>query len=96
MTNRDIFQEPVQLLKALAHPVRMCIVVNLMKECRNVNQMKECLEIPQSTVSQQLAVLKTQGIVAGERRGNEVCYSLIDEKTKKIVKLLLGEFQIEL
>lgn len=95
LTARDIYQEPVQLLKVLANPIRMCIVVNLMKECRNVNQMRECLNIPQSTVSQQLAILKAQGIVVGERKGNEVCYSLVDEKTKKIITLLLNEFEIE-
>ncbi|HZK18063.1 MAG TPA: metalloregulator ArsR/SmtB family transcription factor [Clostridia bacterium] len=96
MSVYDRYQEPVDLLKALAHPVRMCIVVNLMQERRNVKRMRECLDIPQSSVSQQLAILKAQGIVTGERKGNEVCYSVVDEKAENIINLILDEFGIDI
>jgi len=86
------YRAPAQLLKALAHPVRLCIVHGLLREgtC-NVNHIKECLNLPQSTVSQQLAVLRAAGIVAGERRGTEVCYCLVDKRAAALVADLMGD-----
>jgi ArsR family transcriptional regulator len=53
--------------------------------------MQECLNLPQSTVSQHLAKLKSAGIIEGERKGLEVCYKVVDEEVKKIVEILLKE-----
>ncbi|MGQ9825809.1 MAG: ArsR/SmtB family transcription factor [Desulfotomaculales bacterium] len=89
------YTEPAKLLKVLAHPIRICIVTSLMQADRNVSKMVACVGVPQSTVSQQLAILKAQGVVEGERFGNEVHYRLIDEKVRKIVKLLLAEYNID-
>lgn len=84
------FQEKANLLKALANPTRLCIVNGLMREegC-NVNRIRECLGLPQSTVSQQLAILRAAGVVAGERQGTEVCYRVVDEQAKVIVTVLM-------
>ena len=91
MDDLKIFQGKADLLKALAHPTRLCIVNGLMREegC-NVNRIRECLSLPQSTVSQQLAILRAAGVVAGERHGTEVCYRVIDERAKAIVTVLMG------
>ncbi len=85
------YREHAEFLKALAHPARLCIVSGLMREegC-NVNRIRECLGLPQSTVSQQLAVLRAAGIVEGERHGTEVCYRVIDDRAKRVVRLLSG------
>ncbi|MCF8010276.1 MAG: metalloregulator ArsR/SmtB family transcription factor [Clostridiales bacterium] len=83
------YQKQAELLKALAHPTRLCIVNGLLdREQCNVSTIKECMHIPQSTVSQQLAVLRSKGIVQGERKGLEVCYRVIDQRAKKIVEIL--------
>ncbi|TYO94677.1 ArsR/SmtB family transcription factor [Desulfallas thermosapovorans] len=91
MKETSKYEEPARLLKALAHPTRLCIVAGLINDSCNVNKMKECLELPQSTVSQQLAILRAQGIVDGERHGTEVFYKVANEQVKEIVKVLLGE-----
>jgi len=85
------YEEPARLLKALAHPTRLCIVAGLMNDSCNVNKMKECLNLPQSTVSQQLAILRAQGIVDGVRHGTEVFYKVANDKVKEIVKVLLDD-----
>jgi ArsR family transcriptional regulator len=85
------YEEPARLLKALAHPTRLCIVAGLMNDSCNVNKMKGCLNLPQSTVSQQLAILRAQGIVDGVRSGTEVFYRVTNEKVKEVVKVLLGD-----
>ncbi len=82
------YNDKAELLKVLAHPVRLCIVKGLMnKEC-NVSYMQECLQLPQSTVSQQLGILRSRGIIKGTRNGLEVSYSIVNEDVKKLVNFL--------
>lgn len=89
MAQVNKFDDPAELLKALAHPTRLCIVDGLMGGECNVSKIQACLELPQSTVSQQLAILRAKGIIEGRRRGTEIVYSVINEQAKKIVSILL-------
>lgn len=91
-TDSKQFDELAELLKALSHPVRLCIVRGLMrkKKC-NVSYMQECLDLPQSTVSQHLQKLRSAGIVATERNGLEVNYVLADPRIEQIIPILFGE-----
>ena len=79
-----------EMLKALSHPVRLCIVRGLWQSggC-NVAHMQQCLEAPQSTISQHLAKLRAVGIIEGERNGLEVVYRL---KSRAVEQLLEGLF----
>lgn len=90
------FNELAELLKALSHPVRLCIVRGLMrkKKC-NVSYMQECLDLPQSTVSQHLQKLRSAGIVATERNGLEVNYVLADQRIEQLIPILFGEEDCE-
>lgn len=90
--NFEQFNEVSELLKALAHPVRLCIVKGLLKKgyC-NVGYMQECLQLPQSTVSQHLQKLRSCGIVKTERKGLEVNYTIADERVKQLVQIFFGE-----
>ncbi|WP_059042914.1 ArsR/SmtB family transcription factor [Paenibacillus rubinfantis] len=92
--NFKAYQETAEMLKALAHPVRLCIVRGLLekKQC-NVTYMQECLELPQSTVSQHLQKLRSLGIVEAERSGLEVNYQLANERVIKLVRQLFEEEQ---
>ncbi len=87
--NEDILEEEANLLKALAHPVRLVIVKGLMSEegC-NVSEMQQCLNIPQSTLSQHLAKLREANILNSERNGLERNYYVVNEKVKNIIKEL--------
>lgn len=85
------YGEKAEKLKALAHPHRLCIVKGLVDNKCNVTKIQECLNLPQSTVSQHLAKLKSAGIIEGTRSGLEVCYSVVDEDIINIVKLLFNE-----
>ncbi len=83
------FVKDSELLKALGHPVRLRIVAALAgsKEC-NVNNMVSRLNIPQSTVSQHLGILKSRGIITFRKKGVETCYFVEDERVKKILEAL--------
>ncbi len=73
------------LLRALAAPVRIAIVLQLRDAPRCVHDLVDLLELPQPLVSQHLRVLKEASVVQGERRGREVVYSLVDDHLAHIV-----------
>lgn len=86
------FNDTAELLKALAHPVRLCIVKGLLdKGSCNVSFMQDCLGLPQSTVSQHLQKLRSMGIVIAHRNGLEVNYRVENEKVKLLVEAFFGE-----
>jgi len=64
--------------RALAHPVRIRILEILVRGGRTVQELQVALALDQPIVSQQLAVLRNQGIVATEKKGLTVRYSLRD------------------
>ena len=64
------------VLKAMAHPSRLCIVEDLAKRERCVCELTEMIGADMSTVSKHLTVLKQAGIVAVEKRGAMVFYRL--------------------
>jgi len=88
MENGSKFIQKSELLKALAHPIRLCIVKGLMEKESNVTNIQECLDLPQSTVSQHLFKLKAAGIIKGERNGLEITYQVINEGVRKIINIL--------
>ncbi|PKJ55364.1 ArsR/SmtB family transcription factor [Bacillus sp. SN10] len=91
ISNRDlakIREEDVDILKVMAHPVRLKIVNELIhhKLC-NVTQLTEILRLPQSTVSQHLSKLKGT-VLRAERRGLEMHYYIDNAKARQIVGIL--------
>jgi ArsR family transcriptional regulator len=74
--------------KALGHPLRLRIVSGLIQHECNVKKMTIALDVPQATVSQQLAVLRSSGVVVCERRGNQVCYRVVKPWLKRMVRLV--------
>lgn len=86
------FAEVAEILKALAHPVRLCIVKGLLEkgEC-NVSHMQDCLDAPQSTVSQHLQKLRAAGIIEGVRSGLEINYRVCHPQIKQLIAVFFGE-----
>jgi len=88
MEEKSKFIQKSELLKALAHPTRLCIIKGLIEKESNVTNIQECLDLPQSTVSQHLSKLKAAGIIKGERNGLEISYQVINDDIRKIIKVL--------
>ena len=82
---RDILDTAGDLLRALAAPVRIAIVLQLRESSRCVHELVDALAVPQPLVSQHLRILKAAGVVAGERSGREVLYRLVDHHLAHIV-----------
>lgn len=77
--------EAGELLRALAAPVRIAIVLQLRDSERCVHELVEALDVAQPLISQHLRVLKAAGVVYGKRRGREVVYHLVDDHLAHIV-----------
>ena len=78
------------ILKTIGHPVRIRIIEKLLGKDMSVSTIWGSLDLPQSTVSQHLSLLRTKGIVQNERFGSTVKYSITDRKIGEIIRLIKG------
>ena len=80
-----------EFFKALGHPLRIRILEALRQGEVGVTELSERLKVEQSTLSQQLAVLRKSNIVVGRKEGQSVFYSVAD---KAILRLLDDSRQV--
>jgi len=80
----------LEVLKALAHPIRIRIVELLVfdKEEFAVGEIQEELGEEQAVVSHQLGVLKTRGVVKFRKDGRSRLYSIADDRYRKLVETI--------
>ena len=67
-----------EFFKALAHPVRIHILEILRASEKSVQELQAALGLDQSTVSQQLAVLRAKHVVRARKEGTTVRYAIVD------------------
>lgn len=101
MTMRHAFVEEVhrlhaELCQALADPKRILILYALAEAPRTVGELAESLALRQSNVSQHLAVLRDRGLVAAERTGTRVTYSLTYPAVVQALDLLRAVLRAKL
>jgi DNA-binding transcriptional ArsR family regulator len=82
------YEKVSETLKALAHPARLKMVAGLLKDECNVAHIQKVLELPQSTISQHIRILKNADIIKGRREGTKTCYRVIDARVRKIVEII--------
>ena len=76
-----------QFFRALAHPTRIRMLEILVRGGRTVQELQEALALDQPIVSQQLAVLRNQGIVSTQKEGLSVRYTLRDPLVGELLDL---------
>jgi DNA-binding transcriptional ArsR family regulator len=74
-----------EFLKALAHENRLMILCILSQGEKSVSELEEMLSLRQPTVSQQLARLRAEGLVATRRDGKTIFYSLASDEARIVV-----------
>jgi DNA-binding transcriptional ArsR family regulator len=79
-------------LKALAHESRLMLLCFLSERERSVSELETLLALRQPTVSQQLARLRADGLVTTRREGKTIWYSLSDEDTRHVIRLIYDKF----
>jgi ArsR family transcriptional regulator len=70
------YGQRAEIIKAMAHATRLYIVDVLSDGERCVNELTDLVGADMSTVSRHLSVLRSVGIVAAEKRGSHIYYSL--------------------
>lgn len=65
-----------RFLKALSHQSRLIILCLLAEGEKSVGELEEILAVRQPAVSQQLARLRSEGLVATRRNGKTIYYRL--------------------
>ena len=74
-----------EVLKAVAHPLRLRIVALLCAGDFHVNGLAERLDAPQPIVSQQLRILRTRGLVTAVRENGFARYRLAEPALRELV-----------
>ncbi len=76
------------MLRVLANEDRLLILCQLIQGAKNVGELEELLDIRQPTLSQQLTVLRAEGLVTTERKGKYIYYSLASREVIQIIQTL--------
>jgi ArsR family transcriptional regulator len=76
------------LLRALANEDRLLLLCQLAGGEKSVSELEELLDIRQPTLSQQLGVLRSEGLVATRREGKRIHYSVAEPDALAVLKLL--------
>jgi DNA-binding transcriptional ArsR family regulator len=76
------------ICKGLADPKRLLIINTLREGPMSVSEICDDLDLPQSNVSQHLAILRDKGLVVSKRDGQFVYYSLSSQKIVEAMDLL--------
>lgn len=83
--NLENLSTSLELLRAVAHPIRLSIIQLLDKEEQlNVNRIYAQLKMEQSITSQHLKVLRDAGVVKTNREGKMIFYTLDYNKLNSI------------
>jgi DNA-binding transcriptional ArsR family regulator len=80
------------LLKVLANPDRLLLMCQLSQGELSVGELEEQLGIRQPTLSQQLGVLRENGLVATRREGKSIFYSVASPQALAVMAVLYEQF----
>ena len=85
-----LYEQAAQFFKALGHPARLRILVELRHGEACVCHLEALLRKPQAYVSQQLAVLRSIGLVRDRREGQRVYYAIADPRIIPLLDEFVG------
>ncbi|MCL1143864.1 ArsR/SmtB family transcription factor [Shewanella gaetbuli] len=75
-------------LKAIANPYRLMILCLLLEKEMSVTELNETVPLSQSALSQHLAVLRTEDLVATRKSSQIVYYTLKNEQVTEVMSIL--------
>jgi DNA-binding transcriptional ArsR family regulator len=97
-TTFDLFQmqasaaQAVGLLKVLANPDRLLLLCQLSQGERRVGELESLLGIAQPTLSQQLGVLRQEGLVTTRREGKNIVYKIESPQALAVMNVLYEQY----
>jgi len=94
-SSQDMFdnaKRACHFLKGLANDNRLVILCALADGEKSVGELEDILGIRQPTLSQQLARLRADDLVAARRDSKQIFYSLASDEAKQVIELLYDMF----
>ena len=90
LLRRERLEYQVQVLKAVAHPVRLRIIAALCKADASVTDLAKGLEVPQPLISQQLRLLRMLKLVDAKRENGFAVYHLKEPHLRDLLQCIEG------
>ena len=88
-----MYEQQAQYLKAMAHPLRLKIILFLENKEKSVGEIENCVGSSQSNISQHLGIMRDKNILVSRKEGNQIFYSLKDPRIlprlKEICQILI-------
>ncbi len=81
-----------KLLRSLSHETRLLILCLLTEKEMSVSEIEQTVQLPQATVSQQLARLRLDNLVVTRREGRLIYYRIADKDVSTIIESLYDLF----
>ena len=88
MNTRTFFELQAELCRAMGHHVRLEIVHTLRDGPKRVGDIAQMMSLAQSIISRHLAVLRNHKIVAAQRQGQDIIYSITNHKLVNVCDLM--------
>ena len=81
-------EDVAEIMKTLAHPGRLLALCAVMESERSVGELAETLGMRTQAMSQQLAILRSNGLVKTRRQGQTIYYDLADDRLRTLLTTL--------
>ncbi len=85
---KELFKLQADICKTMANPIRMEIIYALKDDEKSVGELVESTGLTKSNVSQHLSVLKSATMVSARREGQNIFYSIANEKLLEACRLM--------
>lgn len=84
--------EACRLMKALSHPDRLLLLCHLTHGETHVGELEALSGVSQPTLSQQLGVLREEGLVSTRREGKNIHYGVASAEALAVMKVVYEQF----
>jgi ArsR family transcriptional regulator len=92
---RQAAAQACQLMKTLGNPDRLLILCQLSQGEMRVGEIEALLGITQPTLSQQLTVLRAEGLVITRREGKHIYYRVTSPQALAVLEVLYEQFCLQ-
>jgi DNA-binding transcriptional ArsR family regulator len=89
---RSSAEEASRLMKALSNPARLLLLCQLAQGEKRVGELEALVGILQPTLSQQLGVLRDEGLVSTRRESKNIYYRIDSAKALAVLNVLYEQF----
>jgi ArsR family transcriptional regulator len=74
-----------RICQALAAPTRILMLYRLKEKPLCVNELADAMQLPQSTISRHLGLLKEKNLVKTKRDGTSIYYTLVEPRIIEVL-----------